>query len=96
MLINCCKDSYKKRKTYENLDNISDTAISDFNVEDYRFYDIVRNLVLIEKKIMTLHYYNELTFEEISKVLAKPLSTVKSRHYRALQKLKKDWGEYNE
>lgn len=37
-----------------------------------------------QKEIMILHYQEDMTFNEISKVLNKPLNTVKSIHYRAL------------
>ena len=45
-------------------------------------------LSIEDKEILTLHYQEEMTFETIGKVLKKPLNTVKSRHRRALAKLK--------
>lgn len=41
------------------------------------------------KTILILHYQEEMTFEEIGKVLGKPLNTVKSYHYRAILELRK-------
>lgn len=40
------------------------------------------------KKILLLHYDEELTFDEISKLLDISINTVKSWHYRAIQTLK--------
>ncbi len=42
----------------------------------------------IDREILTLHYFEDMTFEAIGKVLKKPLNTVKSRHRRALGKLR--------
>jgi len=41
------------------------------------------------KTILILHYQEEMTFDEISKILNKPLNTIKSNHRRALIKLRK-------
>jgi RNA polymerase sigma-70 factor (ECF subfamily) len=45
-------------------------------------------LPLEDREILTLHYSDEMTFEAIGKLLNKPLNTVKSKHRRALAKLK--------
>ena len=42
-----------------------------------------------EKEILVLHYQEEMTFEEIGRILSKSLNTVKSKHRRALIKLRK-------
>jgi RNA polymerase sigma-70 factor (ECF subfamily) len=39
--------------------------------------------------VLVLHYQEEMTFDEIGKVLNKPLNTVKSHHRRALEMLRK-------
>jgi RNA polymerase sigma-70 factor (ECF subfamily) len=41
------------------------------------------------REVLLLHYTNEFTFDEIGKLLGKPLNTVKSQHRRALAQLKK-------
>jgi RNA polymerase sigma-70 factor (ECF subfamily) len=38
--------------------------------------------------VLDLHYKEEMTFDEIGKVLGKPLNTVKSQHRRALLQLR--------
>lgn len=40
------------------------------------------------REVLVLHYTNEFTFDEIGKMLHKPLNTVKSQHRRALAQLK--------
>jgi len=41
------------------------------------------------QSVLILRYQEEMTFEEIGKVLKKPLNTVKSHHLRALGQLRK-------
>lgn len=41
------------------------------------------------RTIITLHYKDEMTFDEIGEVLGKPMNTVKSWHRRALIELRK-------
>ena len=41
------------------------------------------------REILVLHYQEEMTFQEISKILNKPLNTVKSQHRRAIIELRK-------
>jgi len=36
------------------------------------------------KEVLVLYYQEEMTFNEIGKLLKKPLNTVKSYHYRAM------------
>ncbi len=40
------------------------------------------------RTVLILYYQEEMTFNEISQVLKKPLNTVKSHHFRAIGKLK--------
>jgi RNA polymerase sigma-70 factor (ECF subfamily) len=41
------------------------------------------------QEVLVLHYQEEMTFEEIGKILNKPLNTIKSQHRRAILELKK-------
>jgi len=41
-----------------------------------------------DKEILTLHYAEDMTFDAIGEIVGKPLNTVKSRHRRALGKLR--------
>jgi RNA polymerase sigma-70 factor (ECF subfamily) len=44
------------------------------------------------REVLLLHYVHEFTFEDIGKILNKPLDTVKSQHRRALILLRKFLG----
>ena len=48
----------------------------------------LEKLALDEKEILLLHYSEDLTFDAIGKMLKKPLNTIKSKHRRALAKLR--------
>lgn len=52
-------------------------------------HDTINKLSLNYKEVLLLHYQEEMTFEEIGKVLNKPLNTVKSQHRRAIIELRK-------
>ncbi|MBI3888296.1 RNA polymerase sigma factor [Candidatus Nomurabacteria bacterium] len=49
----------------------------------------LEKLRLDYREVLILHYQEEMTFEEIGRVLNKPLNTVKSQHRRALMELRK-------
>ncbi len=51
--------------------------------------DLLNQLPLVYKEILVLRYQEDLTFDEIGKILQKPLNTVKSQHRRALITLRK-------
>ncbi|KKP87447.1 MAG: RNA polymerase sigma factor, partial [Candidatus Nomurabacteria bacterium GW2011_GWC2_35_8] len=56
--------------------------------EDSEFLNrTLEKLNIKEKEILILYYQEELTFDEIGKILQKSLNTVKSTHRRAIIKL---------
>ena len=86
---NCAKDKLKSEKNYVELDDLQDEyALTEINSEDEDFYKRISILNDTEQDIIILKIISDLTFETISKQLNKPLSTVTSTYYRALDKLK--------
>jgi RNA polymerase sigma-70 factor (ECF subfamily) len=51
--------------------------------------NLVAKLSLPHQEILFLYYTEELTFDEIGKIVGKSLNTVKSQHRRALAQLRK-------
>lgn len=51
--------------------------------------ELLSKLTPLYREVLILRYNEDLTFEEIGKVLGKPLDTVKSQHRRALIELRK-------
>jgi RNA polymerase sigma-70 factor (ECF subfamily) len=50
---------------------------------------ILEKLRMEYREVLILHYQEEMTFEEIGKILGKPLNTVKSQHRRAILELRR-------
>lgn len=93
----------KKSTTFSDLDdNTNDLAFTD-TLQDSEplqteIFDnaamaetLAKTLTLLHpdhQTVITLHYHEELTFDEIAKVLNRPMNTVKSWHRRALIQLR--------
>lgn len=56
------------------------------------FVDNLKTLSLDEKNIIVLKVYFQYTFEMISEELKLPISSIKSKYYRALEKLRIEEG----
>jgi RNA polymerase sigma-70 factor, ECF subfamily len=75
-----------------------DSLADDSPLPDQLFAD-EENVTLLEKafdkisplyrEILTLHYHSELSFTEISKIVNRPLETVRSQHRRGLLAIQK-------
>ena len=77
---------------YETL-NLSQEDFSYEKEKDIMLQEALNNLPDKEKAIVELRYFEDLKLEEISDILGENLSTVKSRLYRALDKLKVSMAE---
>lgn len=59
-------------------------------LEDAQFLNkTLEKLRLEYREVLILHYQEEMTFDEIGKILKKSLNTIKSQHRRALIELRK-------
>jgi len=85
------KDDENINSFAENIpteDLLPDVALQ--KLQDSQFLNkILEKLRLDYREVLILHYQEEMTFEEIGKILEKPLNTVKSQHRRALLELRK-------
>ncbi len=84
------ENSEGENKTLENIENPSPLPNEIFEQKE-----LAKNLNLAFEKlppnfraVLSLHYNEELAFEEIASILEKPMNTVKSWHYRALKILR--------
>lgn len=91
--VNKSKDLLRKNKlvSFEDLTNVSTMQAEDKESVNI-FIDNLRSLSVDEKNVIALKVYFEYTFEMISDELKIPESTVKSKYYRALEKLKIEEG----
>ena len=96
ILTNECLLTLKKTQR-ENLVEPSDIQDEIYLEKAYEpaieLYEAVRQLPPETQTIIFLHYYEEYTLKEISKITGYNLNTVKSRLYAGLKKLKSIVGE---
>ncbi|MFA6257568.1 MAG: sigma-70 family RNA polymerase sigma factor [Candidatus Paceibacterota bacterium] len=80
------ENSFAKNIPDENL--LPDEAMQ--KLQDSEFLNnTLKKLRPDYQEILVLHYQEEMTFEEIGKILNKPLNTVKSSHRRSIMELRK-------
>ncbi len=94
----------KKAMTFSDLDDDENDLLFSDTLEDGQLLqgDIFDNTAKADilakavgllhpdhQTVITLHYQEELTFDEIAKVMKRPMNTVKSWHRRALINLRK-------
>lgn len=88
-------NSYLKSKS--KIIYIDDITEENLTVEDnYQDTDLYNQVMKLESKyrvIIILKYYEDMTIEQIAGVLNENISTVKTRLYRALDKLKIEYKE---
>ena len=79
-------DSFSESIPAQDL--LPDAALQ--KLQDSQFLDkMLEGLSPNYREVLVLHYQEEMTFEEIGKILTKPLNTVKSQHRRAILELRK-------
>jgi RNA polymerase sigma-70 factor (ECF subfamily) len=79
-------DSFSENIPDQDL--LPDLALQ--KLQDSQFLNkTLERLRLDYREILVLHYQEDMTFEEIGKILDKPLNTVKSQHRRAILELRK-------
>jgi RNA polymerase sigma-70 factor (ECF subfamily) len=100
--MNLCRDRLRRRRGREhvNLDDVADSGEPALRerpqaLEALQSRDLARVVAAAvdalsdeQREVVVLKEYEELTFPEIASVLGVPLSTVKTRLYRALGQLR--------
>ena len=81
----------KKRRAYVDVDELSDAFSYEPDTSDLEFLDILSRSGLDKKTnvILTMRFMYGYTLEETAELTGIPLSTVKTKYYRALDKLSK-------
>jgi RNA polymerase sigma-70 factor (ECF subfamily) len=80
----------KNRRQITNTDSWLDTITSEDTHPEtiHLVQSVLEKLSQKEREIIQLRFYQELTFEEIAKVLSTSVGNVKVRIHRAIKKLK--------
>jgi RNA polymerase sigma-70 factor, ECF subfamily len=87
----------RSRKKHVSLESVVDVQEEESFVEELYRWDVIRKVrstvsELPEKyrQVISLYYFDELSYEEISKKLSLPINTVRTHLKRAKEQLKKD------
>jgi RNA polymerase sigma-70 factor (ECF subfamily) len=110
--VNRCNDFLRKRKFISLLQfqsvqeqefiNTGNDMNNDYNepIAKKRFWEQVRSLLdklsVMEREVFTLRFMDQQSINEIAAILDKSDSTVKTHLYRALNKVRKDSGFFQE
>ena len=88
ILWNCCTDLLRQRQRTVPLEAAETTGCEDPPPEDDSLGQRVEALAPELRTVIRLRFYQELTLQEIAEVTGCPLSTVKTRLYTALKRLR--------
>ena len=91
IIINCAYDLLKKQKKYEFVvpdDSLSEPPDAVSIDERIDLYQALNTLHPEEKTLIILKYFEDRSFREIAETMKLPESTVKTRLYRTIGKLK--------
>ena len=83
LINNCLKEIKQQSKNLELLIDIEDKKIQDIPLKT-----LVYSLSEPERTILIMYFFEKATFKEISEILKMPESTIKSKYYNVLEKLK--------
>lgn len=87
IIINTSLDFLRKSKHDVPLEATNESGVYD-KYNDANILEYLKPLEEQEQKIIILHFFDELKLREIASIMNEPESTIKSKLYRALKKLK--------
>lgn len=92
IMINTAKNYLKKyKKKYEEYKSLEENyGNKEESSTDIELRDAVKRLSLQERTLIILRFYEDKSLFEIAEILQENLSTVKSRLYRTLEKLRRE------
>lgn len=94
ILLNNCNNLYRKKHKVKlvNIEEGDSKRLISNNIEnieeDMDFYQLLSDLKYEERIIIVLYYSEKFTLKEISKILHTNENTIKTRLYRAKEKIK--------
>lgn len=94
--MNCCRSYYRKEQRHHSVEwheelcgdthNVSEEVLDNLQFEELKYY--LRQLDDKDQNVLIFHYLKQMTFKEIADLTKENEATIKSRHYRALQKIR--------
>ena len=94
ILYNVSKDMYKKNRAYADVSELSAAFVADADMGNVEFFDLICSSGFDKStlNILTLRFVYDYSLEETAKCMRIPLSTVKTKYYRALKRLSETEG----
>jgi RNA polymerase sigma-70 factor (ECF subfamily) len=93
--VNNCLNYLKKQRPTEEIYEEMMGGSKDDPVERYRskklkemIYDAVAKLPTVQRAVFTLRTLEDMSYQEVSEILKKPISTVKVNHHLAVKNLR--------
>lgn len=87
--INRALDLLRKRQVTVSFESIEvEESYEEQLLLELSLHDLIARLDEAEKTVVLFKYYEDMTFQEIAKLLDIPLGSVKTTLYRALKKLR--------
>lgn len=78
----------KKLNSNKDFQLIEQTITTEDNQRDFEFEDLIQRLSVEYRTVIVLYYYNGFSIAEISKIMSKPIGTIKSDLSRARHQLR--------
>jgi RNA polymerase sigma-70 factor (ECF subfamily) len=93
--VNNCLNYIKKRRPTEEIYDEMMSGGKDDPVERYRskklreiIYEAVAKLPTVQRAVFTLRTLEDMSYQEVSDILKKPISTIKVNHHLAVKNLR--------
>jgi RNA polymerase sigma-70 factor (ECF subfamily) len=96
IVVNTALDNLRERKKYLYMDDEALESIIPCSNDSYQNFDLknaIEKLSTDNKTIIILRFYEDMKLEEIANITNENISTVKSRLYSTLKKLRIDLDE---
>lgn len=93
--INCCKNIRRTRWFQHYRNELPDILYSGSNdlsesvVEKKVVFDALSELGELDRELIVMHYYEELSIDEISRIIGKNTNTTRQKLFRARNRIKK-------
>ncbi len=88
IVINVAKEFLRKNARFEQQELVEEGETTEQGFENLDLREAISHLEEKDRNIIELRYFEDMDLNSISQVLNENLSTIKSRLYRALKKLK--------
>lgn len=88
IMLNEIFNFYREKKTVPLEEQLCETLTVEDTYEDFDLKRAIDGLSEEDKAVVELRYFEDMKLEEIAEILNENVSTVKSRLYRSLRKLR--------